>query len=92
MLALEKRLRGRATDSPETIARRLAIAEREIGEVDHFDYLIVNDDLDRAVDAFVEIVGAVRAGETARLEKAYGQREAFQRWQEHAQLARASQR
>lgn len=46
--ALEQRLTGRGTDSPETIARRLAGAKAEIEASSWFDHWIVNDDLDRA--------------------------------------------
>jgi DNA-directed RNA polymerase omega subunit len=46
---LERRLRGRATDSDETIARRVAAAREEMRHVDEFDYVIINDDLQRAL-------------------------------------------
>jgi guanylate kinase len=48
--ALERRLSGRGTDSPDVIARRLAGARREIGDSHWFDHWIVNDDLNRAYD------------------------------------------
>lgn len=47
---LERRLRARATDSPAIIDRRLAKAREEIEHYHFYDYLIVNDDLDRAYD------------------------------------------
>lgn len=47
---LEHRLTSRGTDSAETIARRLAKAEYEIGFADRFDTVVVNDDLSRAVE------------------------------------------
>ncbi len=47
--ALEQRLRSRATDSDETIARRLAKAEYEIGFSDRFDAVVINDCLETAV-------------------------------------------
>lgn len=53
---LERRLRGRNTDSPEVIARRLANARREIGELVWYDYLVVNDDLAQAVEEFKSII------------------------------------
>lgn len=46
---LEKRLRGRQTDSEEVIEGRLAKARAELDWIDHYDYLIVNDDLDTAI-------------------------------------------
>jgi len=45
---LERRLRGRQTDDPETIAGRLAIAPTELARQNEFDYRVVNDDVDRA--------------------------------------------
>ena len=41
---LERRLRGRGTDSEEAIAARLERARQEFHEADFYDYLIVNDD------------------------------------------------
>ncbi len=46
---LEQRLCARATDSPETIARRLAKAEYEMGFAERFDTVVVNDELEKAV-------------------------------------------
>lgn len=48
---LERRLRRRATDADEVIAQRLKVARSELAHYDEYDYLIVNDDLDRAYDA-----------------------------------------
>lgn len=47
---LERRLRGRGTDTPETIARRLAKAEYELGFRNQYDSCVVNDDIDRCAD------------------------------------------
>ena len=47
---LEKRLRGRGTDSEESIRVRLSNAESEIRQSHWFDAWIVNDDLDKAYD------------------------------------------
>ncbi len=47
---LERRLVGRGTDSPEVIAKRLAKAEFEISKSTEFDHIVVNDDLDAAVE------------------------------------------
>jgi len=47
---LEARLRRRATDSPDVIAKRLAMAKRELEEFEPYHYLVVNDDLERAYD------------------------------------------
>jgi guanylate kinase len=53
---LERRLLGRATDSPEQVSLRLAQARRELDSIDGFDTVVVNDDLDRAVAELVEQV------------------------------------
>jgi guanylate kinase len=61
MAELERRLRGRATDAPEVIERRL---RKALAEIEHYamcDYLIVNDSLDRAFDELRAIVLAERA-------------------------------
>lgn len=50
LAALEARLRGRGTDDEETIARRISNAAREIAEAPWFDFILENDDLDRAYD------------------------------------------
>jgi guanylate kinase len=46
---LEQRLRGRAQDSNEAIARRLQRAKDEIAAADEFDIQVVNDDVDSAI-------------------------------------------
>ena len=53
---LKKRLTGRGTDSAEVIEKRLNEALREIGCAKDYDYIVVNDDLDVAVDNFVSIM------------------------------------
>lgn len=53
---LEKRLAGRATETPAQVALRMANARREVLEYHHFDYVIVNDDLDRASRQLAAIV------------------------------------
>jgi guanylate kinase len=58
--ALEHRLRGRAQDSAEVIARRVAAARGEIAHVPEFDYVIINDDFDRAAQDLISIVRAER--------------------------------
>ncbi len=47
---LERRLVGSGTDAPEVIAKRLAKAEFEISKSTEFDHIVVNDDLDAAVE------------------------------------------
>jgi guanylate kinase len=53
---LERRLRDRATESAGEIDERLAIAHEQLAQQDEFDYVIVNDDLDRAVNELEAIV------------------------------------
>jgi guanylate kinase len=65
--ALRERLEGRGTDSKEAIERRLAAAEEELDARSEFGYVIVNDDLERATDELVGLVGGiVRADSAAR--------------------------
>ena len=47
---LESRLRGRATDSEEMITKRLAKAEYELSFASQYDAIVINDNLDKAVE------------------------------------------
>lgn len=58
---LRRRLVGRATETPERIEKRLARAVGEITQAHAFRYVVVNDDLDRAVDELRAIQRAERA-------------------------------
>lgn len=58
---LEERLKGRNTDSEETIQLRLKNAVTEMESAPSYDYLIVNDDLDEAVEMLSSIIIAERA-------------------------------
>ncbi|HMW17548.1 MAG TPA: guanylate kinase [Accumulibacter sp.] len=60
MAVLESRLRNRATDSAQTIARRLAAAREEMRHVAEFDYVIINDHLPRALNDLLAVVQASR--------------------------------
>jgi guanylate kinase len=53
---LEERLRRRALDHPEQIARRLAVALSELVRYDRYHYVIINDDADRASEALAAII------------------------------------
>ncbi|MEA2440860.1 MAG: guanylate kinase [Thermoleophilaceae bacterium] len=59
--ALRERLEGRMTDTPEAIDRRLARAKEELAARQEFKRVIVNDDLDRAVDELVELAATIGA-------------------------------
>ncbi len=50
---LERRLRERKSDAEADVARRLATARAEIGRKDQYDFVVVNDDVDAAVQAVV---------------------------------------
>ncbi len=76
---LEERLRGRGTESEELIARRLAVARQELGEVERYDYVVVNDELERAIDSLLTIVQAERAGRGAELRGSLGREAALRR-------------
>jgi guanylate kinase len=58
--SLEARLRGRGQDAPEVIAARLAAARGEISHAEEFDYVIINDDFDRAAQDLISIIRAER--------------------------------
>lgn len=59
-IELSRRLRARGLDDEGQIEKRLANAAREIDEVSHYDYAIINDDLDRALGSLESIVSAAR--------------------------------
>jgi guanylate kinase len=58
---LEQRLRGRSKDSEDAIQKRLEAARREISEFASYEYVVVNDELDGAVERLRAIVLAERA-------------------------------
>jgi len=57
---LERRLRGRGTEDEPTTLRRLQAAKGEIEHYGFFDYVIVNDDIQRAYDNLRAVVFAER--------------------------------
>ena len=57
---LERRLRGRGSDAPEVIERRLFNSREEIAHAHEFDYIIVNDRFEDALGDLRSIVRAVR--------------------------------
>jgi len=59
---LRRRLQGRNSDGEAVIARRMAAAREDISHCLAFDYLVVNDRFDDAVDDLVAIVRAQRLG------------------------------
>ena len=63
---LEQRLRERSQDPNEAIERRLAAARTEVSAVDEYDYVVINDDLERCVKELAAIVTAERARRARR--------------------------
>ena len=61
VLELERRLRGRASETEEVVKRRFEAAKVEIEHYGFFDYVIVNDDLERAFDTLRAVVLAERS-------------------------------
>ena len=53
---LERRLRGRGTESEEKIQRRLKVAREELKFIDHYEHDVINDDLERVVNEMCEIL------------------------------------
>ena len=58
LIELERRLRGRGTDTEEAVQGRLARARQEYQEADFYDYLIVNDDAEKAAKQLNAIIEA----------------------------------
>jgi guanylate kinase len=59
--ALESRLRSRGSESEGEIERRLGRARPEAEEFEHYDYVVVNDDIERAAEELRAIVRAERS-------------------------------
>jgi guanylate kinase len=58
---LRERLTARMTERPEELELRLANARGEVAEYRHFDYLILNDEVERAAAQLASVVWAERA-------------------------------
>jgi len=72
---LERRLWERASDAPEVIEQRLRNAREEIRAIGEFDYVLINDDIDEATEAFVALA------QTARLKMGTaGRQELIAQW------------
>jgi guanylate kinase len=69
---LEKRLRGRGTDSEEAVQKRLTIARRELEAVWNFDYAVENDDLEGAIARVRDILAGEREGRGDALRRVHG--------------------
>jgi guanylate kinase len=53
---LERRLRGRRTDSEESIRRRLEVADRELAQAHRYQYRVTNDTVENAVRKMCDIL------------------------------------
>ena len=60
MSVLKKRLEGRGTETPEQIERRFGKAKEEISHVPEYDYVVINDDLEKAVEDVECILRALK--------------------------------
>jgi Guanylate kinase len=58
---LERRLRERATESTGEIGERIELARRQLEQADEFDYVVENDELERAVEELSELVRGLLA-------------------------------
>lgn len=66
---LEKRLRGRAQDSEEVIAKRLAAAREEMRHLVEFDYVTINDVFEDSLQDLIAIVQAQRLKTNIQLQR-----------------------
>ena len=57
---LEKRLRNRMTESDKEIKQRLARAKKEVEYAPYYDYLVINDDINKALEKLLAIIEAER--------------------------------
>lgn len=62
--ALQERLKRRAQDTHEVVAQRMAMADDEISHYAEYDYVIVNDDIERAKTELSSILTAERLRRT----------------------------
>ncbi len=69
MAELVRRTAQRHTESAEEQSARQMIAETEMKYATHYDYVVTNDDLDRAVDEVKGIIDQVRARHTTQTPK-----------------------
>lgn len=65
---LARRLRGRGTDSEEAIQGRLNRARQEYAEADFYDYIIINDDVERAALELSSIIIAEQCRANCRID------------------------
>lgn len=61
MEELERRLTFRGTEKPEVVRQRLQEAERECSQRDKYDYIVINDEIDRAAEEISGLIDRRRA-------------------------------
>jgi guanylate kinase len=76
---LEQRLRARGEDSHAVMERRLRDAAKEIRDYDQYDYVLINEDLERSEETLASIVRAERTRRTRMEEKIRPILETFER-------------
>ena len=76
--ALETRLRGRGTDSEETILKRMAVVRSEVAHAEAADYLIFNEHIDEAVRDLLAVVRAERLKTASQVRRRAPQLRAMQ--------------
>ena len=69
--ALESRLKNRGTESTEVIMERLTKAKGELMLASSYDYIVVNDEIENAVDKIIAIIRAEHAKCERALERYY---------------------
>ncbi|WP_333839535.1 guanylate kinase [Pelomicrobium sp.] len=69
MEVLKRRLEKRGTETPEAIERRLKAAREEMSRVGEFDYVIINDRFDEALEDLASVVRAERLKRERQLER-----------------------
>lgn len=67
MAVLRQRLLGRGTEDLATVEKRLAKAVDEIKSAPLYDFIVINDALDKAVADFGEIMSACKSGDEKRI-------------------------
>lgn len=76
--ALETRLRGRGTDSEDTILKRMAVVRSEVDHAEAADYLIFNEHIDEAVRDLLAVVRAERLKTASQVRRRAPQLRAMQ--------------
>ncbi len=69
MEELEKRIRGRATETEEQITARLSKASYEMNKMSEYDYIIVNDHIEKVVKSIESIIEAEKLSVARNMEK-----------------------